>query len=347
MASRSGQRLTFGLYCGGMASLTAVMADHFLDLRRWKTVHINTEDPPVALALQARTRPPPIGLCDWPGGRVLLHWALHEARLADVPAEGQAPPVVLEIGSGIGSCAIGMAIAGKRRASPASVIATDVCPETLANLRANRASHGLCEHELPVSQWDAAAGAAALETLPCSLASLTHVIGADVVYHGFDAAADGGGGGGGQSDGGPLTMCLEATLGALLRAKPGLQVTLLLEDRFSGGTVSALAGAAGVSHPSTTVDPAIAAFERGCAAAGLRLTLAPVPSHVVESVCRSQSWLSRFSWWVAGTWDGLVLCTVSVADGGAGRKEGRKEGRKAGAAGACSASGSSGLGQES
>ena len=63
-------------------------------------------------------------------------------------------------------------------------MATDYCDETLALLRANVAEHGLGDERLRVCKWDAAAGARALATLPVPLGELSHVIGADVVYHG-------------------------------------------------------------------------------------------------------------------------------------------------------------------
>ena len=157
------------------------------------------------------------GCVDWPAGRVLLQWALD----GGVPRSGGT---VLEIGSGVGLASIGLALAiaagdgrspAKAQAAPSAasapppshVIASDVCQEALANLRANAAAHGLLAKEeaapscsepwpahtsaardaplpqpprLQVVSWDAAGGASAVGRLPVDARQLTHVIGADL-----------------------------------------------------------------------------------------------------------------------------------------------------------------------
>ena len=72
---------------------------------------------------------------EWPGGRVLLQWALDEADLGSADAG-----TVMTLGEGIGLTAIGLALARERGAThasraPAPVVATDFCDETLALLR--------------------------------------------------------------------------------------------------------------------------------------------------------------------------------------------------------------------
>ena len=71
-----------------------------------------------------------IGLLDWPAGRVLLQWAI------DV-----LPPTacVLEVGAGIGTAAIGLALAGTVQA----VVATDYDPVVTRLMRENAAANGV------------------------------------------------------------------------------------------------------------------------------------------------------------------------------------------------------------
>ena len=300
-------RFNLVAYCSSMALCLGYAADEYFDLRKWKTVAVAVPGTSTALSLRARVRPPPIGCCTWPGGSVMLHWAVDVAGLADDPSA-----VVLELGSGIGTAALGLAAAARARGGGGAVIASDVCAASLDNLRANAASNGFdatgsTSTALRVCRLDAAAGAAALESLPVAPSALTHVVGSDVVYHGFDRHDTGDAGDAGEG----AVPRLEHTLAALLRAQPSVRITLLLEDRFSGGAVAALAGAAGVSHASTTRDPAILAFEEGCERLGLRVQRRAVPEAVVESVSRSQGWLQRAAWWVAGTWDGLTLFEVT------------------------------------
>ena len=288
----SGRRSLYA-YTGGMVSLALVAADEWLDLRKWRRVSYQVTQvngSAVTVSAQARTRPPPIGAMEWPGGRVLLQWALDEGRLGD----GNAAASVLEIGSGIGVTAIGLALSrrgdesareGGESARQGSqpqrrIVATDVCDETLSLLRANVDAHRLGDEQLRVSKWDAAAGEEALKTLPVPLKDLTHVIGSDVVYHGFGTETDASGRG------------LAKTLAALLKVRPTLSIHLMVIDRFSGGAVAVLSDAAGVNQTSatrsTTVDLAVAQFEQDCDRLDLAIQKQPVPPAVIDSVRRSQ-----------------------------------------------------------
>lgn len=262
---------------------------------------------------------------EWPAGRILLQWALDEANLGD------ATGTVLEIGSGIGVTSIGLALARqqehgdnsssaavKTTPSLARVVATDSCDETLCLLRANVAESGLDDEQLRVRKWDAAAGEAALQTLPVPLETLTHVIGSDIVYHGFGESTDGSGRG------------LERTIAALLRARPSLSVRLLVVDRFSGGAVAALSGAAGVNQTSplhaTTVDPAVAAFGNECTRLGLSVRCEPVQSRVLERVRASQWPLARLYWTLCGFYDAMSVYSIELDPAAGGSTEPRREG---------------------
>ena len=293
-------------YLGVGASFLAYALDERLDIRKWKTIrHRVALEPPIDFTLRARTRPPPIGCAEWPAGRVLLELAVDDC----LHHKGST---VLEIGSGIGTAAIGLALAGA-----ATVAATDGCEEALANLRANAVANGLsvlaprsssttsaAQSGLLVARWDAAAGQSAVASLPVPPSQLTHVIGADLVYSG---GADGVDVGADEAERG-----LVPTLAAVLRAAPHAEARLILVDRFSGGAVSALSSNAGVALPSAARDASLVAFERRCAAAGLRVQAGPLPAHVAERVHASQGMLQRLSWFVCGTWDGLLLYTLRL-----------------------------------
>ena len=71
-------------YVGGMAALTAYALDEWLDLRKWRRVNHAVplhDSERLVVGLRARTRPPPIGAMDWPGGRTLLQWVLDVEEL--------------------------------------------------------------------------------------------------------------------------------------------------------------------------------------------------------------------------------------------------------------------------
>jgi hypothetical protein len=206
------------------------------------------------LFFRVKACPPPIGCAEWPAGRVLLEMALDMIPPSD--------ETVLEIGAGVGVTALGLAKSSAAaralhiHTQPTAVVATDICEASLENLRTNAASNGITvrpvrsnheqgyhdvvDGELPpatltVGLWDAAGGQGAVQRLNLDLGidarDLTHVLGADIMYHGFDnvaAAANEG---------------LVSTLAALLKANPNIQITLLLVDRFSGGAVAAVSQA--------------------------------------------------------------------------------------------------------
>lgn len=310
---RPDHRLAAVVYLGGLGSFSLYALDEWLDLRKWKRVshyvHHSHAEFPVRLNLRARTRPPPIGAMDWPAGRCLLHWAIREG----VPLQGAT---VLEIGSGIGTTAIGLALAASRFGkSGTHVIATDSDEAALNVLRSNADDHGLlCGRALglgssspsdnlylSIAQWDARS----INVLPAEvkLQEITHVIAADVVYHG---GADGDGSEGDDGNSGSLAN----SLSLMLKQQPRLSITLLLVDRFSGGSVSALASAAGVKHESCAFDPALVNFERRCAERGLRVRRRELSEEVVCSVAASLSPLTRAWWNFCGVWDGLWLYEI-------------------------------------
>ncbi|KAL1503928.1 hypothetical protein AB1Y20_012389 [Prymnesium parvum] len=279
-------------YAGGIAALAALLFDEHVDPVPWRTVHHHVVSPslpsPLQLRLRAKARPPPIGCADWPAGRVLLQLLLDGERL---PPPTAPPPTVLELGSGVGTTAIGLALA---RGS-ARVVATDSCDEALANLRRNAAAHGIAAPRLLACAWDARGGEEALASCPVPAAEVSHVVAADIVYCGGAEAG------------------LAATLAAILRRRPDASVTLLLVDRFSGGAVAALAMEAGVDHRSCAVDPAIVAFRRSCEVHGLEATWAPVPEEVCRRVVATQTVWTRFVWWLAGYWEGFQVYSVRLA----------------------------------
>jgi hypothetical protein len=126
------------------------------------------------------------------------------------------------------------------------IVATDICEASLENLRANAAANGIAvcsvaldssspksHASLTVGVWDAVGGDKALERLRDDIgidpSALTHVIGGDIMYHGFDSMVAA-----------QASQGLVSTLAALLHANPQINVTLLLVDRFSGSTVAAV-----------------------------------------------------------------------------------------------------------
>ena len=322
-------RLAASLYVGGVSGVAWLWADERFDIRKWKRVAYDVTQrregaSSVHLSVRCRTRPPPIGCMEWPAGRILLQWALDEAGLGEEGGglggaeSGLGGGTVLELGAGIGITAIGLAMARRQNGVTPSastrVVATDVCDETLALLRSNAHAHGLDDEALRIAPWDAARGEASLGTLPCRLEDVTHVVGADVVYHGFGVnnPSDNSETSPQHSHGGHAEVVgFPHTLAALLREKPSLRVCLLTVDRFSGGMVAAVAATAGVHQPSTTVDPAIARFVRGCEELGLEVRRTPLPPRVASDVAASQSVLARAVWWLAGHYDGTQLLAVT------------------------------------
>ena len=303
--ARARGNLQFAAYTCGISGMCALMADEWLDIRKWKWVNYAVipapcsaahavPSEPMHLSLRCRRRPPPIGCMEWPAGRVLLQWALDEGRL-----DRDDAGVVVEVGAGIGLTAIGLAAARMRQGNTQPVYATDACDETLTLLSENASAMGLAN--LRVAKWDAASGKAALDTLPCPVQEIDHIVGADVVYHGFGSATDASGRG------------LEHTLAALFDQKPDLRVSMLVIDRFSGGAVAALSNVAGVntSMPSTTADPAVTAFLTTLHDVGLHVSTKPLPEETIASVKHSQTWLARAIWWLCGHYDGMTIVTIS------------------------------------
>lgn len=120
------------------------------------------------------------------------------------------------------------------------------------------------------------------------------------MYHGFDVAADRG---------------LVSTLAALLKANPNTKVTLLLVDRFSGGTVAAVSQVAGVNQSRPTspqVDPAISHFEAQCERHGLEFDCTWVPNSLCKAVTETQTVRERLLWFLYGHWDGLILYHITA-----------------------------------
>ena len=229
----------------------------------------------VDLRARIKARPPPIGCTEWPAGRVLLEWAVGE-----VPQDGAR---VLEIGAGVGVTSLGLArtlahSAGGSAGPATAIVATDVCEASLDNLRENARANGIevlsatdwqapahpgCIH---IGAWDAAGGDESVRSLHANLGidprTLTHVIGGDVIYHGF---GDGGANGG-----------LVRTMAALLKANPDIKVTLLLVDRFSGGTVAAVSQVRFHSPRVLTIPLCL----RACAGGADTKFGCPAPAHV-------------------------------------------------------------------
>jgi len=370
-------------YIGAMGVGTMFVIDETLDLRRWKVVRHTVAPPgaePFSLRLNARTRADPIGQTSWPAGRVLLEVLLQDGAQRDEGA-------VLELGSGIGTTAIGLALAAAHERSAgrpsATVVATDACCMCIENCMRNALAHSLpvrvagseCAQAVlmdgapagatsdataaaapsgasrfRVGLWDAAAEHAAAHLpvplgeaprIRMALASrraaftwhsqhtahshthhrcrrrvclaspeqISHLIGADVVYHGGAGGAPEGRGG------------LARTLGALLRAKPSMQararvalgrslgawlgarlgacrlgshqVTLLLVDRFSGGAVAAVSNVAGVQQASGGSEEVTAAW--------------------VDLVCRdSRAWAQRSTTFDASLVDFEAACAAQA-----------------------------------
>jgi predicted nicotinamide N-methyase len=226
-----------------MVALSAHLADKHLDLRKWTTTHhrammMTTSEPSresMDVELRSRVRAGAgeagQGCVDWPAGRVLLQWCLD----GGVPLAGAQ---VLEIGAGVGLASIGLAKAAAVNAqawprnktsshgllsagggttqssAPTTVVAADVCPEALENLRINAAKNSILNKDprvlngagsgsgddnapqadnsgslygptglLQVLSWNAAGGASAVAELAAAGVhpeTLTHVIGADL-----------------------------------------------------------------------------------------------------------------------------------------------------------------------
>ena len=93
----------------------------------------------------------------------------------------------LEIGSGIGTTALGLALANSSGQSSRQIFATDIDEEALELLAFNATRNGLAEPALlTLAQWDAAHGAQSVTALEhlVPVKQLTHVLGSDLIYWG-------------------------------------------------------------------------------------------------------------------------------------------------------------------
>ena len=234
------------------------------------------------------------GLTEWPGARVLLQ---HVTDTMPLTAGG----TLLEIGSGVGTAAVGIALAAEAAAAcsgvvgaePLRVVATDVDEAALALLRHN-ASQSDCGELLRVEHWDAATGCGGLKSLPVPLSCLTHVVGSDVVYFGgaHDAASPRG---------------LVPTLAALLEAQPLLDITLVCMERFP---------------VERGRDPALLMLEEQCRAAGLHVSRQRVPKQTVHRVQEAQRVLLRVAWQMYGLWDSIWIYKIRrLASGECGEED--------------------------
>ena len=235
-----------------------------------------------ALRIRERRSPPPIGCHLWPASHVMLHWALDSWR----DEEGA---VVLEIGAGCGLTAIGLALASPPGCVH-SVLATDRCAQSLSNCGANVERNGAAR-VVRCASWDMN------DEPPCDMRAVTHVLAADVVYHGA----------GGQQ--------LVDRLAHLLVANPKLEVALVLVDRFSGGAVagmSALTGMPSATVAASALDPAIEAFERAAAGAGLALEHELLGDGVARDLTASLPFWERVRWMCLGHWEAMRLYRVRL-----------------------------------
>lgn len=256
--------------------------------RPWRTVDrrvVGAGGGVVVARIREQWQPPPIGCVLWPAGRALLHWALASEHIGP-------DAVVLEMGSGCGLTAIGLALASAP-GRVSRVVATDACDASLRNLSHNVAANG-CADRVSVERWDIGEGA-----LPPSAADATHVLGADVVYHG--AAGE----------------QLVGALARLLHERPRLHIFVLLVDRFSGAGFAGVRAAAGMPDvsvvPAHQLDPEIERFEQSAAAAGLELRHELITERMVGDAAASQSAWERVQWWFVGHWDGMRLYRVLLA----------------------------------
>ena len=274
----------------------------FRGTRRWKRVeHLDITSPRTAtfcLDLRAVWKAPPLDSIDWPAGRVLLQLLLDTLPLRDAK--------VLELGAGIGTTAVGLAIATSN-----SITAVDHDRDALQLLQKNAQRNGVTS--LHTALWDAAGGRDAAQALPESVgASLTHVVGSDLVYHGGAEDAS-------VADDKNCGRGLASTLAALATAHPDVEMTLLLVERFPRPAASIPAEHAGNGWEGRR-DPALVAFERRCASNGLRFDRVRVPDDTQRRVHEAQWPWMRAAWWLNDTWDTLWVYKLVQKSDACGRK---------------------------
>lgn len=139
----------------------AVAYEIYIAAWPWRSQRFETSDGDLFL-LRSKRRPPPVGTCTYPAGRVLLEWCLMEP----LPTGHR----IVEIGSGTG----GLAIALSRCRPDLDLTATDRCEAAVANLRLNVQANTHA-HRIRVIQLDAAEAT----TLDCDM-----LLAADLAYHG-------------------------------------------------------------------------------------------------------------------------------------------------------------------
>jgi hypothetical protein len=269
---------------------------------------------PTVIAFRYRCVPPPIGLLEWPAGRILLQLAVD----GGIPLQDAC---VLEIGSGSGTTAVGFqkaittafysSTSIDHKSNPTTLIATDVCHESLQNLMFNARLNNLEAHEsgpckpnsIRVCHWNATGGD--IESLPAPVSELTHVIGADVAYFG-----------------GPSSLStdrndrhLVKTISELLAANPRLsgKITLLLVDRFSGPSVAAVSQLVGVGAENMTplIDPAIQHFENECVRFDLHASREYISDDLQQRILEGLSSFDRFKWMWFGNFEGMYVYRIS------------------------------------
>jgi len=274
--------LPFSRLLGAGAALSvaaAAFGSTSKDTLRTRKIVVPSEGgwPECSLLIREQRMPPPIGMVVWPASHVMLHGIL--------PGVGKGA-VVLEMGSGCGLVAVGLA----KLCDECHVIASDRCDASLENCRFNVELNSVAD-KVSVTKWDIASGSP-----PCDMKAVTHLIAADVVYHGA----------GGE--------VLVEELHRLLGENPHLHVWIVLVDRFSGGAFAAVSGVAGTPNVTVTarVDPQIVTFERAAAAAGLQLVQASLGKEAEGRLLASMSMWERARWALLGMWDGFRIYRVSV-----------------------------------
>ena len=246
---------------------------------------------PVTMAIMSRMRYgiDSTGTIEWPGARVLLQYLVDTLPL-------DKPGTVLEVGSGVGTTAIGLVLAAQAASKESSsarhlnVVASDCDEAACAVLRENAGRNGVAS--LPVVKWDGAS-----DTVPpVAIDELTHLVGSDIVYHGGADDTD--------ADVASATEMrgLAGTLAVLLAQRPSLEVVLLGVERFP-------------SEHTEGRDVALLHFERRCVAHGLSVTRQPFPAATERRVREAQSLAVRSAWWLSGMWESLWVYNVSLPRG--------------------------------